>query len=235
MKQKNRINKRGTLGTIISLVLMLLLMGVTFQICSTIFRTTKQSQETFHEVIQQLKDVSGKPSGSRNLVLAQFNSATAIFGFSRGNKNLEVYAARPDWQKHIDMRKPVECGEDSCVCFCDKPGMQGEETLTGEPTDVFGCGKLRCVKSGEFGNLDIHPHVYTEFMTAPVRERRAESMNGFFLYRSPMRIRQGYSYTDVTTPDVMEGRAAIYLERHGNAIAVCARQVDNSCVAPQTI
>ncbi|MBI4150101.1 hypothetical protein HY488_01725 [Candidatus Woesearchaeota archaeon] len=220
------IAKKGTLGTIISIVLMLIVIGVTFSICSTIFRKTTASEETFNKIIQQLQDLQTKTTGSRNVIAAQLNTKTAIIGFSRGNKNLEVHGKYAGEQrKLLDIKKPTSCGVDSCICFCDKPGEREELN------ELFACDRLDCITEKTFGNIDFSPTVYMDLLTNAEDEK---SSNGFFIYRGPMRALH-VPFEESATPEIIRGQFTLYLERKEDAVAVCVNpdEQTQSCAVPE--
>jgi len=221
---------------------MLLVAFVTFSVLANIFRSTKESQVTLTEITQQLNDLSRKPVGSRDLIVAQLNDETAIIGFSKGSHDLELTKSLfsdtigRDGRTFV-MRKPIDqCGEDSCVCYCDGLAINDdtpERQLSSENEPLtFSCEKLSCIKGGKFGGLDLSAKVYNEF--ADEEETWRESRNGFFFHRMDDGIplihqMRGDAIPVFETPATMKGRFTIYLERKENSAAVCVTLIQGTC------
>ncbi len=221
---------------------MLLVAFATFSVLANIFRSTKESQVTLTEITQQLNDLSKKPVGSRNLLVAQLNDETAIIGFSKGSHDLELTKSLfSDTigrdERTFAMRKPMEqCGEDSCVCYCDGLAIDDDKperqvASENEPMAIS-CKKLSCIKGEKFGGLDLTAKVYNEF--ADEEESWRESRNGFFFHRTDDGIpllhqARGDAIPTFETPPIMKGRFTIYLEKKEGSAAVCTTLIGGTC------
>jgi len=239
---------------IISLVLMLLLMGITLSICTTVFKGsgTQNTEATFTRIIQEVGEISKEASGARRLFSGKLNKDTAIIGFSKGKEDLVIELEGISYYPKIPIHKFQSCEEESCICFCDKPYLE-YSTPASELLLELKCKYQSCIKGSDFSgskDLDIHPkiygqeivhegHKYTErfLRTSRSESRKVKSTmtNGFFIFRGTVSANhkskeQGQHYTMlISTYPGKSVPVPFTMNLRGDKIAMCINPTLASC------
>ncbi len=238
MEKSMKRSKKATLGTLISLIIALLLAGVTFKILSDIWGKTvgDDTRETYTKMIEKMKELSAETAGSRRSVISQIDAPTAILGFSKGKKDLLLSVSLGQRNVlHFAFEKPAQCKEDSCVCVCITPTTK-EQAYSSLPVTLKCEQPLSCTKGEAFGNLDMYPHpqgidVEVGHGNVPVAVTPLVE-NGFFLYRGHIDEVSLFGSELIIRPaPFAKGTFSMYLERVTDAVAVCTQLQAGSCIA----
>ncbi len=218
---KNRIirHHRGTLGTVISLVITLIMMGLTFHLCSTIFRDVKVTSSSLTELAQKVDDVSKLNTDSSRLAILQLNVDTIIYGFAKGRNPLEIKVSVGSENKKYHIPKPEICGEQACICQCT------------EEDEIWNlCANQKCITGQQFNDADFYSPLYTHIQLGDIFGHPI-TRNGFIFSRAEGWWRDTNNQREYSNPErILEGRFTVTVKKVDDThVAVCVVTPEQPC------
>ncbi len=151
--------KKGSIGTTISLVLFIVLAGITFYACSNAFMMMDNTKDSFYDTLSMMSKVNQMESGSSKNVVINLDENTLILGFNSNQNEMKFlrYKDRPGTttyqsttgdprgaegkeiqqptESHYVFERPIECPKDvHCMCYMggseiEKTEINKKETL----------------------------------------------------------------------------------------------------------
>lgn len=136
-----RMDKKGVLGNTVSLVLMLIVLGLSLFACSK-YVGTDQTKKSFDELVEVINELKTKEPETSRVMPIYLNEETMILGFNEGQDKISVFKGEEyikgnkiGKKTYLVFRKPSKCGKKSCLCYSrkllasDGPGYEGSSKI----------------------------------------------------------------------------------------------------------